>query len=65
MEVTEKQRHTELLSNFQDNIKKSWQIIKGIANRNKANQLQAKSKLNNGSFTADGHIISNKLNDFS
>ena len=44
--------------------KKSWQIIKGIVNRNKANQLQAKFKLNDGSFTTDGYVISNKFNDF-
>ena len=59
--VAEKQHYSELLNNCQDNIKKSWQIIKGIVNRNKSNQLQTKFKLNNGSFTTDGYVISNKL----
>ena len=64
MKVAEKQHYSELLNNCQDNIKKSWQIIKGITNRNKANQLQAKFKLNDGSFTTHGYVISNKFNDF-
>ena len=64
MKVAEKQHYSELLNNCQDNIKTSWQIIKGIVNRNKAHQLQAKFKLNDGSFTTDGYVISNKFNDF-
>ena len=35
-----------------------------IINQKKANQLQAKFKLNGGSFTTDGFVISNKFNDF-
>ena len=62
--MTEKQFYAELLNNCQDNIKKSWQIIKGIVNRNKSNQLQTKFQLDNGSFTTDGYVISNKFNDF-
>ena len=64
MKVAEKQHYSELLNNCQDSIKKSWQIIKGIVNPNKANQLQAKFKLNDRSFTTDGYVISNKFNDF-
>ena len=64
VKVAEKQHYSELLNNCQDNIKKSWQIIKGIVNRNKSNQLRTKFKLNNGSFTTDGYVISNKFNDF-
>ena len=64
VKVAEKQDYSGLLNNCQDNIKKSWQIIKGIVNRYKSNQLQTKFKLNNGSFTTDGYVISNKFNDF-
>ena len=64
IKVLKKQHYSELLNNCQDNIKKSWQIIKGIVNRNKSNQLQTKFKLNNGGFTTDGYVISNKFNDF-
>ena len=64
VKVAEKQHYSGLLNNCQDNIKKSWQIIKGIVNRNKSNQLQTKFKLNNGSLTTDGYVISNKFNDF-
>ena len=64
VKVAEKQHYSGLLNNCQDNIKKSWQIIKGIVNRFKSNQLQTKFKLNNGSFTTDGYVISNKFNDF-
>ena len=63
VKVAEKQHYSELLNNCQDDIKKSWQIIKGIVNRNKSNQLQTKFKLNNGNFTTDGYVISNKFND--
>ena len=34
LKAAEKQHYSELLKNCQDNIKKSWQIIKGIVNRN-------------------------------
>ena len=61
MKVAEKQHYFELLNNCQDNIKKMWQIIKGIVNSNRSNQLQTKLKLNNGSFTTDGYVISNNL----
>ena len=61
VKVAEKQHYSELLNNCQDNIKKSWQTIKGIVHRNKSNQLQTKFKLNNGSFTTDGYVISNKF----
>ena len=44
MMLAEKQHNSELLNNYQDNIKKSWQIIKSIANRNNANQLRTKFK---------------------
>ena len=64
IKIAEKRHYSELLNECQDNIKKTWQIIKNIVNKNKANQLQTKFKLNDGSFTTDGYVISNKFNDF-
>ena len=55
---------THCLSCIVDDIKKTWQIIKNIVNKNKASQLQNKFKLNDGSFSTDGYVISNKFNDF-
>ena len=64
IKIAEKRHYSELLNECQDNIKKTWQIIKNIVNKNKASQLQTKFKLNDGSFTTDGCVISNKFNDF-
>ena len=64
IKIAEKRHYSELLNECQDNIKKTWQIIKNIVNKNKASQLQTKFKLNDGSFTTDGYVISNKFNDF-
>ena len=60
----EKIHYSELLSNCQDNMKKTWQIMKDIVNKNKTKQLQTKFKLSNGNYTTDGSVISNKFNDF-
>ena len=65
IKIAEKRHYSELLNECQDNIKKTWQIIKNIVNKTKASQLQTKFKLNDGSFTTDGYVISNKFNDFS
>ena len=46
VKVAEKQHYSELLNNCQDNIKKSWQIIKCIVNRNKSDQLQCRLNSN-------------------
>ena len=45
-------------------IKKTWNIIKGVINRNKSSRIQEKFKLNDGSITTDGNIICSHFNDF-
>ena len=62
--IAEKQHFSELLINCQNEVKKTWKIIKNIVNRNESRQLQTKFKLNDGNFTTDGSIISNTCNDF-
>ena len=64
LKYAEKQHFAELLNNCQDNLKKTWQIMKNIVNKNKVRQSQTKFKLNDGSLTTDGSVISNKFNDF-
>ena len=64
IKIAEKRHYSKLLNECQDNIKKTWQIIKNIVNKHKASQLQTKFKLNDGSFTTDGSVISNQFNDF-
>ena len=64
LKYAEKQHFAELLNNCQDNLKKTWQIMKKIVNKNKVRQSQTKFKLNDGSLTTDGSVISNKFNDF-
>ena len=64
LKIAEKQHFSELLINCQNDVKKAWEIIKNIVNRNKSRQLQTKFQLNDGNFTTDGSIISNTFNDF-
>ena len=63
LKYAEKRHFAELLNNCQDNLKKTWLIMKNIVNKNKVRQSQTKFKLNDGSLTTDGSVISNKFND--
>ena len=57
----EKKYYSDLLDSNKDNIKKTWQIMKNIINKNKSKKVQDKFKLNYESMISDKPVISNKL----
>ena len=61
---TEKQHFTDLLAANQNNMKKTWQIMKNIVNRKKSERIQCKFKIDDQSTTDNKHVICNKFNDF-
>ena len=54
----------DLLTDKKHNIKKTWQIMKNVMNKNRVKQIQAKFKLSDGSITSDKYLISEQFNDF-
>ena len=64
LKVAEKKFYADLLEANKNNLKKTWNILKGMINRNKTSRIQEKFKLNDGSITTDGNIICNHFNDF-
>ena len=64
LRFAEKEHYSDLLRNCQDNIKKTWNTMKNIINKNKSRQKQSKFRLSDGTFTTDGQLISNTINEF-
>ena len=64
LKKSEKQHYSDLLAANKSNIKKTWQIIKSIVNKNKMKKINSKFKLPDGSVTENKLLISNKFNDF-
>ena len=64
LKVAEKNYYADLLEANESNLKKTWNILKGVINRNKSSRIQEKFKLNDGSITTDGNIICSHFNDF-
>ena len=60
----EKNHFNNLIEINKNNIKKTWNVIKTIINKNKVNNIQTNFKLSNGLITSDKYIISEKFNDF-
>ena len=64
MRISEKKCFSDLLSVNKNNVKKTWQIMKNIINKNKNKMIHTEFKLSDGSFTMDGTTVSNKFNEF-
>ena len=64
LKCAEKKYYSDLLDSNKDNIKKTWQIMKNIINKNKSKKVQEKVKLNDESMISDKSVISNKFNEF-
>ena len=64
LKYAEKKHYTDLLNSNKDNIKKTWQIMKNIVNRNKTRKVHNKFKMGDGSIISVGTLISNKFNGF-
>ena len=64
LKFAEKKCYSDLLDESKHNIKKTWQIIKNIINKNTTKKYHSKFKMNDGSITCDKSIISEKFNEF-
>ena len=60
----EKKHYNDLIEINKHNIKKTWNVLKNIINKNKVRKTQTKFKLSNDQVTSDNHVISEKFNDF-
>ena len=63
MKVAEKKYYQDLFTRYKSDMKKSWNVMKSIINRNKVHIYQTKFKHNGGEIL-DGNDISNIFNDF-
>ena len=64
MRKAEKQHYSDLITANKGNMKKTWQIIKGIINKRKNNSVQTRFKGNNGLIVTDGKAIAEAFNCF-
>ena len=64
LKCAEKKYHSDLLDSNKHNIKKTWQIMKNIINRDKTKKIQKKFKITDGTMISDGTLISNTFNEF-
>ena len=61
----ERKHYSDLLNDNKNNVKRTWQILKSIVNKNKATKIQDKFTLSDGTLTTDKSMIDAKFNDFS
>ena len=64
LKYAEKQYFFDLLKKYKNNLRKSWNVIKTIINRNRSSITQTKFKLSDGSIITDGVDICDRFNDF-
>ena len=53
----QKKYYSEQLKNCQNNVKKTWNVMKTVVNENKSCVTQGIFRLSNGSFTTDKQLI--------
>ena len=64
LKCAERKHYSDLLNDNKNNVKRTWQILKYIVNKNKTTKIQDKFKLSDGTFTSDKSMISTKFNEF-
>ena len=64
LKCAERKHYSDLLNDNKNNVKRTWQILKSIVNKNKTTKIQDKFKLSDGTFTSDKSMISTKFNEF-
>ena len=64
LRYAEKQYYFELIQKYKSNLRKSWNIIKSIINKNRSNITQNKFRLSEGTFVTNGVEICDRFNDF-
>ena len=50
LKCAERKHYSDLLNDNKSNVKRTWQIIKFIVNKNKTNKIQDKFKLSDGTL---------------
>ena len=58
LKKAEKQHYTDLLTANKSNLKKTWQIMKNVVNKNIVKNFNSKLRLNDCSLTENKSIIS-------
>ena len=64
IKAAEKEYFSKQLEQNKSNMKRTWDIIKQVINRNKRKPIQEKFKLWNGDITSDKSIVCNHFNNF-
>ena len=64
LKAAEKEYFSKQLEQNKSNMKRTWDIIKHVINRNKRKSAQEKFKLSNGEITCDKYVVCNKFNNF-
>ena len=64
LKTTEKEYFSKQLGQNKSNMKRIWDMIKQILNRNKRTPIQEKFKLSNGDIVSDESIVCNHFNNF-
>lgn len=59
----EKDHYHSLLQNSKSNIRKTWQVIKKVINKNKASEVPSQFHINNSNVT-NKQVISESFNDY-
>ena len=60
----ERKHYSDLLDDNKNNVKRTWQILKSIVNKNKATKIQDKFKLSDDTLTTRKSMISANFDDF-
>ena len=61
---TERSYYSNLLNQNKNNLRKSWEIIKHVINKNKRSSSSDAFKINNNTTSSDPNIICNSFNNF-
>ena len=64
IKAAEKEYFSKQLEQNKSNMKRTWDIIMHVINRNKRKPIQQKFKLSNGDITSDKSIVCNHFNIF-
>ena len=59
-----RKNYSDLLNDNKNNVKRTWQILKSIINKNKVTKIQDKFKLSDDTLTRNKSMINAKFNDF-
>ena len=64
IKAAEKEYFSKQLEQNKSNMRRTWDIVKHVINKNKRKYAQEKFKLSNGEITCDKYVVCNKFNNF-